>query len=57
METIWPNEVRLRMIEKSEFYPESEAVYKYGYYDGFQKAIEHLKSNPQIINELLNQES
>lgn len=33
----WPDEVRLKMIEKSEFYPEQEKIYQYGYYDGFQE--------------------
>ena len=33
----WPDETRLKMIEKSEFYPEQEKVYQYGYYDGFQE--------------------
>lgn len=33
----WPDEVRLKMIEKSEFYSEPQ-VYQYGFYDGFQHA-------------------
>ena len=33
----WPDEVRLKMIEKSEFYSEPQ-VYQYGFYDGFQCA-------------------
>lgn len=33
----WPDEVRLKMIEKSEFYSEPR-VYQYGFYDGFQHA-------------------
>lgn len=37
----WPDKVRLEMIEKSKIYDESPRVYQYGYYDGFQKAIEH----------------
>ena len=31
----WPDSVRLKMIEKSEFYGEPK-VYQYGYYDGYQ---------------------
>ena len=32
----WPNEPRLKMIVKSEFYYGSEKVYQYGFYDGYQ---------------------
>lgn len=35
---VWPNDIRLKMIEKSEFYSEPK-IYQYGYYDGFQKGI------------------
>ena len=49
---IWPNDVREEMIKKSEFYYESERVYQYGYYDGFQKAIDGLEILP---SELLKQ--
>ena len=34
----WPDKVRLKMIEKSEFYPEDKQVYQYGFYDGYQYA-------------------
>ena len=34
----WPEEVRLKMIERSEFYQEPK-VYQYGYYDGYQEAL------------------
>ena len=34
----WPDEVRLKMIEKSEFYPDDKQVYQYGFYDGYQYA-------------------
>lgn len=34
----WPEEIRLKMIEKSKFYPEEEKVYQFGYYDGYQEA-------------------
>lgn len=40
----WPNEPRLKMIEKSEFYYGSEKVYQYGFYDGYQY------QNKEIIN-------
>ena len=36
-EEIWPNKVRLYMIEKSKFY-EDERIYQYGFYDGYQYA-------------------
>ena len=35
---IWPDNVRLYMIEKSEFYPDDKRVYQYGFYDGYQYA-------------------
>ena len=31
----WPDQVRLKMIQKSEFY-EYPNIYQYGYYDGYQ---------------------
>lgn len=31
----WPDNVRLQMIERSEFYSEPK-IYQYGYYDGYQ---------------------
>ena len=37
----WPNETRLEMIRRSEMYQDDERIYQYGYYDGFQKAIEY----------------
>ena len=40
----WPNEPRLKMIEKSELYYGSEKVYQYGFYDGYQY------QNKEIIN-------
>lgn len=36
--TLWPDEIRLEMIEKSEFF-KSAKVYQYGYYDGYQRAL------------------
>ena len=39
----WPDEVRLEMVEKSKIYDESCREYQFGYYDGFQKAIEYFK--------------
>ena len=35
----WPDKERLRMVEKSEYY-DNPSLYQYGYYDGFQLAIE-----------------
>ena len=37
VKTHWPDEVRLKMIEKSEIYSDTR-VYQYGFYDGFQHA-------------------
>lgn len=34
----WPDEVRLKMIEKSENYADPH-LYQYGYYDGFLHGI------------------
>ncbi len=31
----WPNPIRLKMIQKSEFYKYPN-IYQYGYYDGYQ---------------------
>ena len=42
----WPDEVRLKMIEKSEFYSEPQ-LYQYGFYDGFQ----HAQSKTQELKE------
>jgi len=42
----WPDSVRLHMIEKSEFYPGDERVYQYGFYDGYQYALQ--KAEPEI---------
>ncbi|HYE68383.1 MAG TPA: hypothetical protein VEA58_07205 [Anaerovoracaceae bacterium] len=36
----WPDQERVRMIRKSEFYPDREQVYQYGYYDGYQRLRE-----------------
>lgn len=38
----WPEEARLDMIEKSEWY-ENPKVYQYGYYDGYQRAKAELE--------------
>lgn len=37
----WPDEVRLKMIEKSEFYKDP-SIYQFGYYDGYQDAMKEL---------------
>jgi hypothetical protein len=35
----WPDDVRFKMIEKSEFYSDPR-VYQFGFYDGYQLAKE-----------------
>lgn len=35
----WPDEIRLQMIEKSEFYP-NDKIYQFGYYDGWMKQFD-----------------
>lgn len=47
----WTDEVRLKMIEKSEFYSEPQ-VYQYGFYDGFQHAQSQTQELIEIIKEL-----
>lgn len=39
----WPEEVRIKMIEKSEFYLEPN-IYQYGFYDGYQYLRENLSA-------------
>lgn len=39
----WPDEVRLEMIDRSEFY-NNPTVYQFGYYDGYQKALAQLSA-------------
>ena len=55
----WPNEARLHMIEKSEFYPEREKVYQYGFYDGYQfkqnEPTQEKGDESQTQDELWNQ--
>lgn len=49
----WPDEVRLKMIEKSEFYSEPQ-IYQYGFYDGFQHAQsqtqELIEQNRELVD-------
>lgn len=47
----WPDEVRLEMIEKSEFYQHPQ-IYQYGYYDGYQKASQQTAALQQRVKEL-----
>jgi len=54
----WPDNIRLEMIEKSEFYTEYK-TYQYGYYDGWQKAqkqnsdlLEALKELTQVFKQI-----
>lgn len=47
---VWPDEVRLKMIEKSEFYQEPK-IYQYGFYDGYQAA----KNEPTITTLTIQQ--
>lgn len=42
----WPDSVRLKMIERSEFY-ENPSVYQYGFYDGYQMAFSVPDSLPK----------
>lgn len=44
----WPDEIRLIMIEKSEFYQEPK-IYQYGYYDGYMKAQEEIAAKDKTI--------
>lgn len=44
----WPDSVRLKMIEKSEFYGEPK-VYQYGYYDGYQLQNEKIDKVIKLI--------
>jgi hypothetical protein len=39
----WPDEIRLKMIKKSEFYSGNERMYQYGYYDGYQEAFKEIE--------------
>ncbi len=49
----WPDNVRLKMIEKSKFYDPNERIYEYGYYDGYQKSIDENQEIRTIWAELL----
>jgi len=44
----WPDSVRLKMIDKSEFYAEPK-IYQYGYYDGYQLHIEKIDKAIKLI--------
>lgn len=44
----WPEEARLDMIEKSEWY-ENPQNYQYGYYDGYQRARAEMLANARLI--------
>lgn len=44
----WPDVVRFKMIEKSNFYQEPK-IYQYGYYDGYQLQIEKIKKAIDLI--------
>jgi len=47
----WPDEVRLKMIEESEFYQEPQ-IYQYGFYDGYQLAAS--QSYPRWVKAFQN---
>ncbi len=47
----WPDDVRLKMIEKSEFY-NNPTVYQYGYYDGYQKRKEDISKAVELIQKV-----
>jgi len=38
----WPDNIRLEMIEKSDFYSDPK-IYQYGYYDGYQRMLKSLR--------------
>lgn len=42
----WPDEVRLHMIEKSEFY-QTPNIYQYGFYDAYQ--LQNAKIDEAIV--------
>lgn len=44
----WPDAVRFKMIEKSNFYGEPK-IYQYGYYDGYQLQNEKIKKAIELI--------
>ena len=44
----WHDSVRLKMIEKSEFYGDPK-VYQYGYYDGYQLQNEKIDKAIKLI--------
>ncbi len=44
----WPDYVRLKMIDKSEFYAEPK-IYQYGYYDGYQLQNEKIDKAIKLI--------
>jgi hypothetical protein len=44
----WPDAVRFKMIEKSNFYQEPK-IYQYGYYDGYQLQNEKIKKAIELI--------
>lgn len=53
----WPEEVRLKMIERSKFF-EDERVYEYGYYDGYQEALarheKQINNHDRLVEALEN---
>lgn len=49
----WPDEIRLKMIEKSEFYHGSEQIYQFGFYDGYQIGNNTCNLEHAVIKQLL----
>lgn len=47
----WPDAVRLKMIERSEFYTQPN-IYQYGFYDGYQLSREELEAKDEEIQRL-----
>ena len=47
----WPNEVRLRMIDKSEIYGDPQ-IYQYVYYDGYRLQNEKIEKLQQELKRL-----
>lgn len=51
--TKWPDAVRLKMIEKSEFYTEPR-IYQYGFYDGYTLQSEQNAALYEALKDILN---
>ncbi len=45
----WPDKARLKMIEKSDRFPNSVEIYQYGFYDGYQYRNEQCQKRDELI--------